>query len=649
MSKTLETVCFPALRTDTLGNYLAALGLLRACTTKWPRLRGLWDNGEFVLAAEGLSREVLREFVLKQWQPTRYERWWKGNKEIARARSWQPDIRLVRLLDAHIVARRDRNVYNDILGTGGNVGKRDFSKVAEECGKLVSDARSDIWLDQALFGWQQAELPDLPSTGTWFANANKAFNSGLSVAREGKLSPWSYLLALEGALMLRGGVGKRLGGRARPYATFPFISEAAPPENANDLSKERSEFWAPIWDRPATLEEVRSAFRRGQARVGSRAARAPYDFAVAAMTAGTQAGFSKFARFALRQTTSSNTYEAIPSGVAAVHGKQTTLGTTLVRIADWANTLPADQATKQKEIYYGLRGPINRALLQLAQEPDGGQDQWRKLLRAIAEVEFRVDRNRLWRKHSRSAPLLPEEMLSKAWPASMSKEVQIACSIASVRYRKYKLRHNLFGIDRERPERFADERPASVVWHGGQPERALADVLERRLIDAKAAPGEATARPPLRAARPCSLDHLDAFAAGRVDVKQIADLVPVLSLIAWGKNIEMEEEQYKGGSPEFLLQGFFRPLLMPYSFKLRKGTDPIQPDAVRARAIVRMIRGQMWKQAFDLGEQSYRACGIGIVRQWPQMETPGDRIAASLLIPVTPAATRAVFRRWVKP
>ena len=57
---------------------------------------------------------------------------------------------------------------------------------------------------------------------------------------------------------------------------------------------ERSEFWAPVWDRAAKIDELQALLRRGQSRVGRRAARTPHDFAVSAMTAGTQAGIKGF-------------------------------------------------------------------------------------------------------------------------------------------------------------------------------------------------------------------------------------------------------------------------------------------------------------------------------------------------------------------
>ena len=183
MPEILQAIRLRGLRLNSLGNYLASLGLMEACSHKWADFRGLWFEDEFVVGSAGLTSQALFEFLLSEWHHTKYERWWKGSKEIAKLRSWEPNLARVKLLDAHIVAKRDSNVYNDILGTGGNVGKRDFSKASEVCRELVRKPESEAWLSYSLFsastnGERPMELPDLPSTGTWFENANKAFNRG---------------------------------------------------------------------------------------------------------------------------------------------------------------------------------------------------------------------------------------------------------------------------------------------------------------------------------------------------------------------------------------------------------------------------------------------------------------------------------------
>jgi CRISPR-associated protein Csx17 len=643
MSKIIQAIRLPGLRLDSLGNYLAALGLMKVCTRKWPDLHCLWYGDVFVVGATHLTNDALCDFLLKEWKPTKYERWWKGAKEIAKLRSWEPDLGRVRILDAHIVSKGESNVYNDILGTGGNVAKRDFSKVFEVCIGLTRHRSSSIWLQHSIFGdagEAPIALPNLPSTGTWFSNANKAFNSGYSVARDGQLSPWSYLLALEGALLLRGGAARRLGERALKYATFPFISDAAAPGTAGETDVERSEFWAPVWEKPASLADVNALLLRGQARIGNRAARAPFDFSAAAFTAQVQAGLARFERFSLRQTTSANTYEAVAAGTAAIGAPSAhSLNRAIVRIANWADSIPSD-----KSLFVGLRAPVERALLDLAQEPRQPQN-YRKLLTAIGQVQRRIDLNKNWRT-SKPISKLPVALFKHAWPDELSAEIEVARAIASLGPDVYGLRHNIFGLERvpsPRSESFKDPRPASTVWHDGDPVRLLADVLERRLIDSNPEIGV-----PLRGRQFCSRLALESFVRGEIDMNIVAGLLPSFSLITWLRT-EREDAQLTvtAASPELLLQAFFRPLITSSIVRLQKNADEIEPDALRARSLVKMIRGEMWPQAIALAARVYHSCGLEILEPDANVPVSGDWVAACLLIPIELKLVRETFQRWI--
>jgi hypothetical protein len=240
MPELLNAVPCGGIRPDSLGNYLAGLGLLAAASRTWPEMRACWRKGRLVLVQAGLSRAALEDYLLKDWTPTPYEHWWsthqkrdtksKSDREIWRARSTEPDLARVRILDAHIVGV-GRNRFNRLLGTGGNIGKRDLAKSHKDACKLLLQPSRSGWLRLAIFGEAGIELPDLSSAGTWFVHANKTFNSGQKWYREGQLSPWSFLFALEGALLLVGGVSRRLGAQARRYAVFPFLSEPADPQS----------------------------------------------------------------------------------------------------------------------------------------------------------------------------------------------------------------------------------------------------------------------------------------------------------------------------------------------------------------------------------------------------------------------------------
>jgi CRISPR-associated protein Csx17 len=321
MRRTLHAVHLNGIRPDSLGDYFAGLGILAAASQEWPTVRGCWESNHFVLLGEGLDRQRLEGYLRERWEPTPYERWWrsaqkkdtkaKSDHAIQAARAIE-DLRRVKLLDCHIVGSR-RNKFNPVFGTGGNIGKRDLDVPSEQARGERMRAGSLDWLRHTLYFEGMPKFPELSSAGTWFVYANKTFNSGQGWYREGRLSPWSFLLAMEGAVLLRGGAGKRLGSNAKSYAVFPFVSEAAsPPEEGQVGMAPKGEFWAPLWTCPANLAEVSGLLERGLARIGNRAAKSPHEFAIAALAAGVDAGVSAFVRFSLRQTTSSQVFEAIP-------------------------------------------------------------------------------------------------------------------------------------------------------------------------------------------------------------------------------------------------------------------------------------------------------------------------------------------------
>src|SRR5947209_14717552 len=76
MTRPLKVLRFPGIHPDTLGHYLSGLGLLAAVGQRWPDVRGCWRDRRFVLLHESLTEPQVREYLLAEWQPTRYERWW---------------------------------------------------------------------------------------------------------------------------------------------------------------------------------------------------------------------------------------------------------------------------------------------------------------------------------------------------------------------------------------------------------------------------------------------------------------------------------------------------------------------------------------------------------------------------------------------
>lgn len=649
----LRAIRCQGIRPDNLGGYLAGLGLLSVMAAKWPGVRGCWRDGSFVLLVSNMD-EAQVEKLLLSWEPRVYKRWWtshqkvdtksKSDRSVWLARNNASDDE-VQLLDSHIVGA-GRNYFNPVLGTGGNIGKRDLARVYDESRSQIKKAKKDAaqeWLRTTLYG-ELSGAPEIRGAGTWFVFANKSFNSGQDWYREGQISPWSFLLAIEGARLLAGGASRRFSS-ARRFAVFPFVSISAAAESRQDVKSSRAEFWAPLWERPATISAVRALFARGQARIQNRAATAAYEFTLAAKAAGVDAGVTEFERFELRQTTSSQTYEAVPRERIVVREEVAPGIETLAKLTAWVNRLPRDAATDDR--FYGIRGPIERSLIRLAADPEEAA-HWRALLLAIADAQDQIDHNRVLREQCIAVPLLDQAVFKRAWSeGSTPLYIDIARAIASIgacdsderRKQHNLLQYNIFGI--ERPgQLFPKLRPPRAVWSDIAPRRSMAGVLARRLVDAE--PLEE--RLPLCAEILCPDALVHAFVDEEVDECEIGRWIRAFSLIEWKRSagiIRAERSVARSGGAS--IHALFRPLFHPEDlFSSRASANHLRLNA--ARQVLSLIRQNSWEQAIALAKRQYLMRGIGIVEP-TAVEFDGERIAAALLIPMRAREARDNFNK----
>jgi CRISPR-associated protein Csx17 len=701
MNKQLSALTFAGIRPDSLGEYLSGLGLLAAAAQRWPVVRGCWKDGQFVLLSDEIGIEAVEHYLLKEWTPTCYERWWEKEYDedrssakkkkpvvaIAKRRACQPNDQL-RSLDATLVTL-NRPMSNPLFGNlAGRVGaKRDFSRAQKSCLQFVKAARGDEislddtgipndlksvlkgfakradklqiaseWLRHTLKSTSCSEIPPIGSAGTWFTFANKTFNSGQNWAREAQISPWSFLLALEGALLLVGGVARRLSANAKPYAVFPFVADAPSPLGEGEIGLAKSEFWAPLWAHPATLSEVRALLERGLARIGQRAAKAPHEFAVAVRAAGVDAGVAEFARFTLRQTTSGQYYEAIPGEHVQVGSPNSTDSQLIQETIDWLDRLPYE---KQRGKFSGLRGPLEQAIIRIAERADDAE-RWQHLLLLLAETQGRIDRNKSLRDRCRALGWLAEGWFAAAWP-SPPPEIQLARAVASLGAGgEMPLAVNIFGIELSKvrmlnkvrtPIFSGDKRPQRAIWHHGDLLRLLADVLERRLVDTDAA------QPlPLDAPARCPLAAVEAFLADSLDFELIGRWIPPLSLIKWTQLpaavATLSAKQTHATDSTMLLHSLFRPLFYPNKLEVggeKLFPDHLRPSAALARRLLNLIRQGELAEAVQLAQNRYLAAGRAIVLPPVDLSAAHERIAAALIIPMRHSDVVSSLARWLQP
>src|SRR5690606_28059638 len=142
----LPVLALPGLSPDSLGNYLASLGLLRVLSRKWPSTRIAWrDDVLQVVGGPSSLDDLLDELVRvaatqaavdvgkREW--TQYDKAWSdAQKEGTKAKSgaplaaWQPVAQesALQLFSAHAVPHA-RVIFNTLLGSGGKAGRRDFA------------------------------------------------------------------------------------------------------------------------------------------------------------------------------------------------------------------------------------------------------------------------------------------------------------------------------------------------------------------------------------------------------------------------------------------------------------------------------------------------------------------------------------------
>jgi CRISPR-associated protein Csx17 len=593
----LPVLALPGLSPDSLGNYLASLGLLRVLSRRWPSTRIAWRD-EVLQVVDGPTtlNELLDELVRiagtqcdsdvskREW--TQYDKAWSdAQKKGTKAKSgaplalWQAEAPepSLELFAAHAVPHA-RVSFNPLLGSGGNAGRRDFAKgwkqavdalaatssvVREGRGKkkaavgttnatvTSSDPRRDE-LRALLLGDPLTWLLEKISAGSWFSEATKLYNSGQSPAREGQISPWAMVLACEGLAFFAGGASRRLGARARDFGAFPFVTRPAAPEAAGEAGRILGEVWTPIWERPMTLPEVKTLFSRGRAELGGRGAITPAAFATAIRKRGIDAGIAEFRRFTLGRTTSPNTFEPRLEARfdAGADTRTSVASVALERITALIEqrSFPRDRKKGETWIFKGLRGPIETAVLNVAAEPNRLEAAV-ALLDAVVSALDRIDRNRSFREGKIRWEPLPLEWLPSLFADEQPRvEARLALSLVSAFPETLPFCSFRFGVQWTReqngeyeydwatqPTRFEHSKvpPARWVWGPGEVARVLGTVLSRRLLEEATRDATNTERPRGRAPLPATTSQIRQWLAGDLDESLFSAWLSRLALFDW--------------------------------------------------------------------------------------------------------------------
>jgi CRISPR-associated protein Csx17 len=676
----------PGLRVEVLGSYLASLGLLRLLARKWPSVRIAWRDGVLHVVGGPKDLDELLDALLdiavdRAWTP--YHRGWsKEQKESTRDKTgrrlalWQANAEEteLELFCAHAVPR-ERVIFNPLLGTGGNAGQREFANGWSKVVKALANPPTNVSCRHELHAWLTGRSVTWMLSGiaaaSWFSSANKVYNSGQGPYREEPLSPWAMALACEGLSFFAGAASRRLGARAPAQGAFPFVCQAAAPVTAGEAGRDRGEVWAPIWERPMTLPEARALFQRGRAEVRGRGANTPAAFAAAVVRRGVDAGIAAFARFALGKTTSANTFEPryegmiFPQPGASNQATRGVLSDTIERILALLERLPADRKVEGRWRFVGLRGPIESALLRLAQDPNN-LVLFCVLLDAVVAALDRVDRNVNHRRSGvRWEPLPLDELVALAARENLRLEARLAIALVSAFPVSRPFTLYRFGV--EQSHRYFEhlERPPSRwVFRGGSLSRMLSDVVMRSIIDWDKESKSGRKRGSDRAPIATSAADVQRWLSGQVDEGLLVRWLGRLALFDWRTIPETLRRYLRTCSPPaapdgpLLLAGVLQPLcdarplrlpaLMERNDVLSEESRARTPGA--ARTIAALIRTGQVDGAVRMARSRYAMADVALMRTeegWSVADP--ERLLAALLFPMNDGHRSALVQRWLRP
>lgn len=698
----LPALALPGLSPDSLGNYLASLGLLRVLSRRWPSTRIAWRDEVLQVVGgpttiDELLDELVRVATKRLWTP--YERGWLAQQKlgtklaqnkttdlqsgapVATWRSAQSE-EAVAALDVHIVATT-RQYFNPLTGNGGSAGNRDFTDGWKRATNLLADSgHQDVrgHLRDMLLGgvvaWLATGVPlegkkkrGSLNAASWFSCSNTLYNNGQKPCREAGLSPWAMALACEGLLFFAGGASRRLGARSRAVGAFPFVTQSASPETPGEAGRMLGEIWTPLWARPMSIAEGRSLLSRGRAELRGRGALSPAAFATAIRERGVDAGVSEFRRFTLGRTTSSNTFEP---RLEARFSIDTKVGAHLAGEAA-AKTLERATALiehrgfpRDGKRFVGLRGPIEAALLDIASAPHRSEAGI-VLLDAIVRALDRIDRNRCFREGKVRWEPFPLEWLATLFadePPGV--EARLALAVVSSfpiaqPFTTYRL-----GVEWKYGATYANcthtgRPPARWVWGPGKLARVLGAVLSRKLLDQEA--GENMPHQRGRAPLAATTSQVRQWLAGDVDESLLSAWLSRLALFDWRmvpqevRSLLPREHGAPRADGELALFGLLQPLtdqrplvirsLSPNNL-LEEKTGARTTEV--ARSLVTLLRAGKLDAALRLASGRYAMADARLATFDASFATHNpDRLGAALLFAISDRYRAVLFERWLCP
>ncbi len=566
---------------------------------------------------------------------------------------------------------RDETEPHPLFPAHGQEGSGDYFSQIEKAAEAAKNATEDITWSLFMEG-NPSLTRELDSGYLFFPEPMKRYATGVAkwVQDRAAISPWCFLLAVRGAVLLRGSLRRLRWGR-RAYPAFPFVFEGSVVELGKGKYFRNVELHYPTWNanRPRTLAEFEMQMRQFQARLSGRGfAATAAEFRAAVVGRGAGAAFDTFHRFVLegrRPGQRQPMRQGIPRGATRVASKDSEHANLRLMLAPLAETGWFDQFTTDR--LRAARARAEEAVHRAVDEP--GLDAYRDILEALWDLNralvlpahCRRDLEESRRK-PRPLPPLPARLWERALDEGLRTDPahRLARAIGSMLGVRAEgaavgpvLEHMLPVRWGSRGWTIPDPTPSrSLRWSGLAPLGDFKDLFWSRWLDAVELP-----RLPFSAARFASFDDIAALLRGEVDVRELHRLAGLYALLDWQSS----------GTGQAAPSSVTRPLPPAYAalrLWLELGINPASDsDASRDGAVARLLSlgsARQVERGVALALARLRVAGL----PWSKDPRPtgkavarfsatlpddeAARVLLTVLVPISPADTLALSQRlWV--
>ena len=564
-------------------------------------------------------------------------------------------------LDAAYVITTEGTKYPPLFGSGGNDGRLDFSNnfMQNLVSALNLDKRSNgraivrSQITATLFNEGSPQFVKKRSTGFYNPSSVGGPNASVGFTDNALTNPWDYVLMFEGALMFAGAAARRLSSQASSKAVFPFTVDNSAAGYGTSVDSEygdssRAEFWVPLWEQPANLQELEYLVSEGRAQIGRRQVSSGTDFARAVSGLGTERGVSQFQRYGFLER-NGQAYLAAPLGRFYVQDDMRDTAqraNVLFDLDRWLENLRRAGSDRNMPAGLGtLLRQIDQAIIEFCQQ---GQPY------DLQNVLIAVGRAEQWL--SIREKVYPLNRLSYEWirhANDQSVEFRLAQAMASILHELSKekckvgpIRENLEPVD-VHPRIQWNKDSTSFVWTAGDALSNMLAVLERRCLEGRM---QSLKYPPLAASAYSGLNDIVEFLTGSVDVQRIADLALPLSFVSYRHHSEGNSvQQHSAPFDLSLAYAAMKLTLLPDRFvcpEFNADTDILMEPQMLA-----MLRAGRVDDAYRVAYRRLKASGLQPLSDEPGIANGSDygrRLAAALLFPLHKSVYRVLAKRALR-